>query len=218
MPGGTYGSSSTDLDVVGSSALRDHVADATLRIAVLSTVRPFRDGLVELLKKFASVDVATVQPGDTDGIVQLSTVEPSVILVPVFSREDVLLVRLALQLAPQARLIAVGVPDIDDVMVACAQAGVSGYVLAAATIDELTATIDAVIRNRPATPPSVAAALLRHVAKVDGSHLLVSSLTGREREILRCLREGLSNKEIAHRLDIESSTVKNHIHNLLQKL
>lgn len=201
----------------GQPVLSDHVSPSAIpRMAVLSTVRLFGEGLAELLKNVATVEVATVQPG-TDAIEQLSTVAPGVILVHAVSREEVQLIRLAFHLAPQARLIAVGVPNIDDVIVACAQAGVAGYVLADATIDELMTIIDAVIHGRPATPPSVAAALLRHVATGDESDVL-ASLTGREREVVRFLREGLSNKEIAQRLHIEASTVKNHIHSILQKL
>jgi DNA-binding NarL/FixJ family response regulator len=43
-------------------------------------------------------------------------------------------------------------------------------------------------------------------------------LTGREREIVSFIDEGLSNKEIARHLSIEVSTVKNHVHNILEKL
>jgi DNA-binding NarL/FixJ family response regulator len=46
---------------------------------------------------------------------------------------------------------------------------------------------------------------------------MVERLTAREREILRLIDQGLSNKEIARRLDIGVSTVKNHVHNILDK-
>jgi two-component system, NarL family, nitrate/nitrite response regulator NarL len=51
-----------------------------------------------------------------------------------------------------------------------------------------------------------------------GSNVTASPLTARESEIVRLIDEGLSNKEIAIRLGIEVATVKNHVHNLLEKL
>ena len=78
------------------------------------------------------------------------------------------------------------------------------------------------MRGEAACSPRVAAALLRRVAdrgararRLDGEF---APLTSRERQIVALIDEGLSNKEIAARLCIELSTVKNHVHNLLEKL
>jgi len=69
--------------------------------------------------------------------------------------------------------------------------------------------------------PRVAGALLRRIAALatDGrSDRVPAHLTNREREIMGLIDEGLSNKEIAKRLRIEVATVKNHVHNILEKL
>ena len=67
----------------------------------------------------------------------------------------------------------------------------------------------------------MAASLLRRVAAlaaVHGGELPRGRLTSREREIVRLIDQGLSNKEIARDLGIEVATVKNHVHNILEKL
>jgi len=66
----------------------------------------------------------------------------------------------------------------------------------------------------------VAAALIRRVASVAGERTVANGtlLTRREREIVRLIGDGLSNKEIARSLQIELATVKNHVHNVLEKL
>jgi DNA-binding NarL/FixJ family response regulator len=195
------------------------LAKPSQRVAVTSAVRLFRDGLVQLLKEVSSIEVVASGPIRADALVQLAGLHLDVVLVQVFSREDSLLVRSLLQLVPQARLIAVGVPDVDEVIVVCAEAGVSGYVRAEASADDLVSAIYALANNQSPIPPQTAAALLRQVAaRGADSHELASSLTSRELEIVYCIREGLSNKQIAGRLGIDPSTVKNHIHSVLQKL
>jgi DNA-binding NarL/FixJ family response regulator len=88
-------------------------------------------------------------------------------------------------------------------------------------MDDLTATITSVSRDELLCSPRVAAALLRRVgALANGVRRphATDGLTSRECEILGLIKEGLSNKEIAVRLHIEVATVKNHVHNLLEKL
>src|SRR5437773_985410 len=70
-------------------------------------------------------------------------------------------------------------------------------------------------------PEGLAASLLRRVATLAAEQAPVSAaerLTSREREIVRLIDDGLSNKQIAGELHIELPTVKNHVHNILEKL
>jgi DNA-binding NarL/FixJ family response regulator len=175
--------------------------------------------LVDLLKGAGAVEVVTNKPLNGETMAQLAVLRLDVVLVQVLSREESLFVRSLHQLDPQVRLIGVGIPEVDDVIVACVQAGVSEYMRHEATVADLVSSVHATIEDQPPIPPATAAALVRHVAaSASGSSQLVSSLTDRERQIVYCLREGLSNKEIAGRLGIDVSTVKNHIHSILQKL
>jgi len=52
----------------------------------------------------------------------------------------------------------------------------------------------------------------------DAEHSPIQGLTGREREILQLVDQGMSNKQIARHLGIEVATAKNHVHNILRKL
>jgi two-component system nitrate/nitrite response regulator NarL len=85
--------------------------------------------------------------------------------------------------------------------------------------------VEAVIRDETICTPRVAATLLRHVATLAADRGLdastgrpESSLTRRELEVVRLIDRGMSNKQIAVALQIEVATVKNHVHNLLEKL
>jgi DNA-binding NarL/FixJ family response regulator len=99
------------------------------------------------------------------------------------------------------------------------QAGARGYIPRHASMPELCATVDGVLHGRPFRGPRIERILRRAPAHARHSHAgRTGDLTNREREVLRLLEDGLSNREIADRLSIEVSTVKNHVHNVLDKL
>jgi two-component system, NarL family, nitrate/nitrite response regulator NarL len=123
--------------------------------------------------------------------------------------------------APHAQVIAVGVFETEQQVIACAEAGVAGYLLRHESLAQLGAVVQSVLRGETICSPQVAATLLRRVATLaaerrsaDGT----AQLTVREREVLQLVDLGMSNRDIAERLSIEVRTVKNHVHNILEKL
>lgn len=114
-----------------------------------------------------------------------------------------------------------GIPDADEHLIAFAEAGVLGFLEGEATVDELVASVECVARGEASCPPRVAATLLRRITFLTAAPARAAdstALTARERQIVQLIAEGLSNKEIAQRLYIEVATVKNHVHNILEKL
>jgi len=117
------------------------------------------------------------------------------------------------------RVIALGVTGDDDEVVACAEAGVTGYLLRDQPFDALLPVIASAAAGEVTCPPVIAAALLRGMGRRgSGQRALASRMTPREREVLLLIEAGLTNKEIARKLNIEIRTVKNHVHNLMEKL
>jgi two-component system nitrate/nitrite response regulator NarL len=103
----------------------------------------------------------------------------------------------------------------------CAEAGVAGYVPREASLEDLVETIGCASRGELRCSPQLGVTLLRQLAlRAAGVDDAASRapLTSREVEIVRLIEHGLSNKEIATRLGIQVATVKNHVHNLLEKL
>jgi DNA-binding NarL/FixJ family response regulator len=97
--------------------------------------------------------------------------------------------------------------------------GVSAYVTRDAEMEEFVATVVRCARGELHLPPRVADAMFRHVAHLSGRQAATGELplTARERDILALIRGGLSNKEIAQQLKLHLSTVKNHVHHILEK-
>jgi DNA-binding NarL/FixJ family response regulator len=117
-------------------------------------------------------------------------------------------------------VVGIAVPDGEDDVIACAEAGLSGYVTRTDSIAATVEAIESVARGELVTTPRMAAALLQRVRNLATSAPAPGAvrLTPREREIADLLGDGHSNKAIAQRLHIEPTTVKNHVHNILAKL
>jgi len=128
--------------------------------------------------------------------------------------------RLAEQLSA-TKVVAFGVGETDAEIVALASAGVAGYLRNDAAIDEVSAVLASAMRDELLCSPRDAATLCHHVAVLsrDGqARPSRTTLSKRELQIAGLIDRGLSNKQIARQLGIQASTVKNHVHNILDKL
>lgn len=192
-----------------------------IRVAIVADTRLYREGLAQVLGRSSCLSVVATAARRDEALASLPAVQPDVILMDMASPDSCGAVRAILQRLPQARVIALGVFEDGDDVLGCAEAGVSGYVPREASIDDLVTVIESVARGEAICSPRVAASLLRRVAALaegNGGARLRAHLTSREREIVRLIDDGLSNKEIARGLGIEVATVKNHVHNILEKL
>lgn len=163
-------------------------------------------------------EVRTV--ADKDAAVSiLHSFHPDVVLLNV-TCPDVLETFAAMRaLVSDLQVIAMGVGESEQEILACAEAGVAGFLPRNATCDDLARTLTKVARGEAVCSQSVAGALLRRISnETHQQSLTTDHLTPREREVLVLIEQGLSNKQIAQRLGIEVRTVKNHVHNLLEKL
>src|SRR5262249_35072326 len=123
--------------------------------------------------------------------------------------------------ANAARIVALAAPEAESEVLACAEAGVSSFVPRDASLDELVNAVECVARGGAVCSPRTTAILLHRIATMTrglDSTRGLERLTAREQEIMCLLASGRSNKEIARELGIETTTTKNHVHNILEKL
>jgi DNA-binding NarL/FixJ family response regulator len=111
---------------------------------------------------------------------------------------------------PEARIIMLTTSDCDGDIQRALRAGASGYILKSMHMDELLSVVRSVHAGRRQIPPEVAARLAEHMGDDD--------LTARELDVLRLIRDGYRNKQIADQLSISENTVNFHIKNLVDKL
>ena len=188
------------------------------RVLVVCDIRLYREGLVDALARSGLAATATPATDGTDPRDELRKHAPDVVLLDLAHPRA----RAVLDAAgPATRVLALGVRELEDEVISWAEAGVAGYVTREATLEELVAAVAGVARGDVVCSPRISALLLRRGAAAADAHRKPARdgrLTRRENEIATLLDEGLSNKQIALRLSIEPTTVKNHVHSILDKL
>jgi two-component system nitrate/nitrite response regulator NarL len=191
-----------------------------IRLLIASAVRLFRDGIAFALRGHRCFEVAGTARAIEEAMEQLSTRATDVALVDLGMPGGLLLVREARESWPEIKVVALGVREDEQEVVACAEAGAAGFVTVDGSLDQLCDVLLGVGRGEAPCSPLMAGALLRRVAVLAERRggAPSASLTARERQIIRLLEHDLSNKEIARELQIELPTVKNHVHNILEKL
>ncbi|PYR72928.1 MAG: hypothetical protein DMF86_22045 [Acidobacteria bacterium] len=175
-----------------------------IAVLIVASIRIYRDGLALMLAREGSFTIAAAVSDRAHAIAYLTDSHPDLVLLDLTTPESDLIIRDVERLSPRAPIVAVGVGDAEQDMLSCVEAGVAGLVSRDASFS-----------------PRFEGRLLRRVAALAAARDAAASperLTVRECEIVRLLEQNLSNKEIAVRLGIEVATVKNHVHNLLEKL
>jgi DNA-binding NarL/FixJ family response regulator len=192
-----------------------------VRTLIVAEVRLYRDGLTQVLADDPRVVVIGAAASVDAGADLLRAAPAEVILLSIDAAgARTALTRLAL-MAPAAKIIALGVPTVGQEIVVWAEAGAHGVLTTESSIGELVLLIQGVVRDETPYPPHVAALLFRRLGDLAAEKSVRgpgTRLTNREREVSELLAEGLANKEIARQLQIELPTVKNHVHNILEKL
>jgi two-component system, NarL family, nitrate/nitrite response regulator NarL len=188
------------------------------KVAVVGATRAYAEALGAVLEQ-AGFEVFAVANRLYDILERLESLEslPVDVVVLDLGSENHRAIR-ALTEAASVRVLVLGMPAAEAEIVACARAGASGFFGHDGSLEELAGAIGTVARGEVSCSPEITALLLGKVSVDAASSGARVHLTQREAEILALVDEGLSNKQIAQRLQIEVATVKNHVHNVLSKL
>lgn len=197
---------------------------APVRVVFVADVRLYSFGLSAVLPRDRIEIVGTADSRDTAPRL-VRELEPDAVLIDVSISDALELMRQLRVDPPSVHVIAFGVGDAIPMIVACAEAGASAYVAADATLEDLVATVEGAVAGELRCPPRVSGELFRLAGErakgADGAARPLEEplvLTSRQRQVLALLRQSLSNKEISQALNISEATVKNHVHQLLDKL
>jgi DNA-binding NarL/FixJ family response regulator len=193
--------------------------DLRPRVALVVQIGLYREALARALPGCGLDVVGCASPGPETAAMARG-VDPDVILVDVTRSAGIATLRELTEAVPETRLLAIAVRDLDPDVLACIEAGAVGYVLRDSSLDELADAVRRAVRDEPLASPHVIATLMRRVADLaaNGDPASVGDLTTRELEVVELIEKGLSNKEIAAQLSIAVTTVKNHVHSILEKL
>jgi DNA-binding NarL/FixJ family response regulator len=155
--------------------------------------------------------------------------QPDVVLFDATRHENVEHLKHLVASVPNTKIVALGVTEANDEILALAAAGTAGYVHDGAEAKDVVGVLDRVMRDELLVSPRAAASLYHQVAVLShpqaptlsedaNGRVGMDLLSRRELQIAHLIERGLSNKQIARELGIEATTVKNHVHHLFEKL
>jgi DNA-binding NarL/FixJ family response regulator len=183
-----------------------------IRVIVGSEVRLYREALQRVLQNAEGIALVRVASSTEDVVEQARRLAPVVVVADMamaesFSGKHVIRAPLT------GGVMVLGIPDVAADVVACMPSSILNFVSRDSTVAVLLEVIRAATRGEAYSSGKVASA-----APASLSNDCIDDLTAREREILKLMQQGVSNKTISRELGIELSTVKNHVHSILAKL
>ena len=192
----------------------------TARAVIICEVTLYRDGLALALSAQPSISVKGLAGTATEALDLLVRENPDIVLLDAGMRDLAGLCETLSAASPSVRIIVFALGDDDRDVVACAEAGVSAYAPHDASVNDLVGIIHSAIKDELVISPRAAASVWRRLGAVSvgnrqNGHPILSK---RELTIVELIDQGLTNKEIAQRLRLGTSTVKNHVHRILEKL
>jgi len=193
-----------------------------ITVAIVDDNRLVREALAAMLGRLPDVQVVAAASANAE---VLDPAPPDVLLLDAgLGDEDSLSVAAAItKRRSGTKVVIMDLMPTNEDIVQFVNAGVAGFVLKDATFDEFVATIRAVAAGDKVLPPRMTETLFSQIALGGdgrGRERVLEDvrMTRREREVIELIGEGLSNKEIAQRLNIAAHTVKSHVRNVMEKL
>lgn len=196
----------------------------TVRVLLVDDQSLFREGLRTLLSTRADLEVVGEAGDGAQALSIAADVRPDVVLMDLqMPVTDGVRATAALrERLPDIRVLVLTTFDDETNVIGALRAGAAGYLLKDASVETLVGAIHAAARGesflQSTVTGTVVDALTRLMSAGPAASALVMPLSPREREILRLVSTGASNKEIADRLCLAEGTVKNHVTNILVKL
>ena len=190
-----------------------------ISLAIVADIRLYREGLAEVLDRQSDIRVVGTASSDEAGVHRIVQAAPDVVLLDMAMAASASVARMLGDSGAGIAVLALGVPETESHVLACAEIGAAGYVPREGSLQDLLDGLHRVARGEAHYSPRLVAVLLQRLAaRSTPCDPVASRLTIRELEIVELIDRGMTNKEIAAHLYIELATVKNHVHNILEKL
>ncbi len=196
-----------------------------IRVLLVDDQALFREGLRTLLSTRPGLDIVGEAANGVEAVDRARALQPQVVLMdlrmPVLGGVEA--TRRLRAADPRCQVIVLTTFDDDEEVFDALRAGAVGYLLKDAPSEKLVEAIGAAARGESFLQPSIAAKVVAEFSRLSPARpaarrALVEPLSERERDVLRQLANGKSNKEIAAALHLAEGTVKNHMTNVLGKL
>ncbi len=188
-----------------------------IRVLITDNHTMVRNGLMMFLKSYPDIELVGEASNGNEAVTMCDTLHPNVVLMDLLMPEmdGVAATTAIVRSHPEIHVIALTSFNEDQLIYAALKAGIVGYLLKDCTADELVNAI----RNAHAGKTTITPDILQAVLRVaDNPATRQYHLSERERDVLRLVVRGFSNRQIAANLTLSESTIKFHVSNILSKL
>ncbi len=196
-----------------------------IRLLLIEDNRLLRDGMFSILKPHKDIDIIAASGDGKRTLAKIKQLKPNIVLLDLGlrSQNSLRVVEVVKQDFPLAKIIVMDLAPVQADILQYVKAGANGFILKDASLNDFLITIRSVSEGATILPPllidSLFSQIVDHAVREGKTKLREAvRMTQREREVITLLSEGMSNKEIAHRIHISTYTVKSHIHNIMEKL
>jgi len=188
-----------------------------IRLYIVDDHPIVRQGLAAVLEDEGDFQIAGTAGSARQALENVMGCRPDVLLLDLEMPEEngMTVIPDLMHALPALRILVFTAYETDDLVLSAVRAGAAGYLLKGAPAAEIAKAIRAVLAGETYLEARIAG---RIVAQVAHPTKPTATLTGREGQVLKCVAEGLANKQIAHRLSISERTVKFHLASIFQKL
>jgi DNA-binding NarL/FixJ family response regulator len=188
-----------------------------IKVAVVDDHPLFREGVTRSLSEVSDFVVVGEGANTGDATMIASNARPDVLLLDVSMPGNGLsVIEEILSLSPDTRILILTASEEVDTLVAALQRGAKGYILKGVGARSLAEAIRTVFKGTRYVSPTMSAKVMEY--SLSGQTSDKDTLTPREREVMDLVAQGLSNKHIGLRLDLQEKTVKHHMTQILTKL
>jgi DNA-binding NarL/FixJ family response regulator len=194
----------------------------SVRIFVIAEVRLYREGIAQDLERRA-LSVVGTSDDPASCAPEILEAAPDVVLLCATQAQPSPALRELVERLRGTPLVALAVPDEPQAAFAWVEAGAAAFLTCDASLGDLAAAVEQAACGEATLSPKMVGSLMRRLGALaqsspgDPAHPR-RTLTTREREVVHLIADGMSNREIARTLHIEVTTVKNHVHHILEKL
>jgi DNA-binding NarL/FixJ family response regulator len=197
-----------------------------IQLLIIEDNRLLRDGIVSMLKKQADMHVVATAGNGENILKMIGQFNPNIVLLDLGLRNQssLRIVKSVKQHFPEVKSIVTDLIPIQSDVLQFVEAGVSGFLLKDATINDFMKTIRSVFQGEQILPAHLTGSLFSQIVEnaLNGSQpsMIIESvrMTKREKQVIELIADGSTNKEIAQELHLSPFTVKSHVHNILEKL
>jgi DNA-binding NarL/FixJ family response regulator len=200
----------------------------SIRLLVIEDNRLLREGIVAMAEIQPDIKVIGAI-GDSERTFQkIKKLKPHIVLLDLGLRNEnsLRLVESVKEQSLRSKIIVMDLFPMQADIYEFVKAGVSGFILKDASVEDFLSTIRLVANGAKVLPPHLTESLFSQIVDhaVNSTHIAPSRLvesvrmTKRERQVINLISDGMTNKEIAQKLHLSTYTVKSHVHNILEKL